>query len=210
MSIESVMPSNHLILCRPLLLLPSIFPSIRVFSNESVLRIRWSKYWSLSFSISPFNVVSLEKSKLRHSAGIRRLLFEGGSRRGLVEGEPCCRWGVGWDGVWHGALGLSKHLKRTSPSCLPPQASISPQSPGGRGHSPAAARGPLCLLTVSYVFFKKCLMHIQEYLYMLYLHTSRIILFCTLVWFGLLLERVKSEHFFTNVHLHVHIHIPLG
>ena len=53
MSIESVMPSNHLILCHPLLLLPSIFPSIRVFSNESVLCIRWPKYWSFSFSISP-------------------------------------------------------------------------------------------------------------------------------------------------------------
>ena len=55
MSIESVMPSNHLILCHPLLLLPSIFPSIRVFSNESALRIWWPKYWSFSFSISPFN-----------------------------------------------------------------------------------------------------------------------------------------------------------
>ena len=53
MSIESVMPSNHLILCRPLLLLPSIFPSIRVFSNESALLIRWPKDWSFSFSISP-------------------------------------------------------------------------------------------------------------------------------------------------------------
>ena len=53
MSIELVMPSNHLILCRPLLLLPSIFPSIRVFSNESALRIRWPKYWSFSFNISP-------------------------------------------------------------------------------------------------------------------------------------------------------------
>ena len=53
MSIELVMPSNHLILCPPLLLLPSIFPSIRVFSNESVLRIRWPKYWSFSFSIRP-------------------------------------------------------------------------------------------------------------------------------------------------------------
>ena len=51
-SIESVMPSNHLILCRPLLLLPSIFPSIRVFSNKSVLHIMWPKYWSFSFSIS--------------------------------------------------------------------------------------------------------------------------------------------------------------
>ena len=53
MSIESVMPSNHLILCRPLLFLPSIFPSVRVFSNESVLCIRWPKYWSFNFSISP-------------------------------------------------------------------------------------------------------------------------------------------------------------
>ena len=58
MSIELVMPSNHLILCRPLLLLPSIFPSIRVFSNESVLPIRWPKYWSFSFSISPYNEYS--------------------------------------------------------------------------------------------------------------------------------------------------------
>ena len=55
MSIELVMPSNHLILCRPLLLLPSIFPSIRVFSNESALRIRCPKYWSFSFNISPSN-----------------------------------------------------------------------------------------------------------------------------------------------------------
>ena len=55
MSVKSVMPSNHLILCRPLLLLPSIFPSIRVFSNESALCIRWPKYWSFSFNISPSN-----------------------------------------------------------------------------------------------------------------------------------------------------------
>ena len=54
-SIESVMPSNYLLLCRPLLLLPSIFPSIRVFSNESARRIRWPKYWSFSFNISPSN-----------------------------------------------------------------------------------------------------------------------------------------------------------
>ena len=57
-SIESVMPSKHLILCCPLLLLPSIFPSIRVFSNELALCIRWPKYWSFSFSISPSNVYS--------------------------------------------------------------------------------------------------------------------------------------------------------
>ena len=55
MSMESVMPSNHLILCRPLLLLPSIFPSIRVFSSESALHIRWPEYWSFSFTISPSN-----------------------------------------------------------------------------------------------------------------------------------------------------------
>ena len=58
MSTESVMPSNHLILCCPLLLLPSIFPSIRVFSNESVLHIRWPKYWNFSISLSPFNEYS--------------------------------------------------------------------------------------------------------------------------------------------------------
>ena len=58
MFIESVMPSNHLILCHPLLLLPSIFPSIRIFSNESILRIRWTKYWNCSFNISPSNEYS--------------------------------------------------------------------------------------------------------------------------------------------------------
>ena len=58
MSIKSVMPSNHLILCRPLIILPSIFPSIRVFSNDSVLPVRWPKYWSFSFSISPSNEYS--------------------------------------------------------------------------------------------------------------------------------------------------------
>ena len=58
LSIESVMPSNHLSLCHPLLLLPSVLPSIRVFSNESVLRIRWPKYWSFSYSISPSNEYS--------------------------------------------------------------------------------------------------------------------------------------------------------
>ena len=58
MSTESVMPSKHVILCHPLLLLPSTFPSIRVFSNESSLHIRWPKYWSVSFSISPSNAYS--------------------------------------------------------------------------------------------------------------------------------------------------------
>ena len=58
MSIQSVMPSNHLILCHPLILLPSVFPSIRVFSSDSVLHIRWPEYWSFSFSISPSNEYS--------------------------------------------------------------------------------------------------------------------------------------------------------
>ena len=58
MSIESVVPSNHIVLCHPLLLLPSVFPSIRVFSNESALCIRWPKFWSFSFSISPSNEYS--------------------------------------------------------------------------------------------------------------------------------------------------------
>ena len=58
MSIESVMPSNHLVFCHPLLIMPSVFPSIRVFSNESFLLIRWPKYWSFSFTISPSNEYS--------------------------------------------------------------------------------------------------------------------------------------------------------
>ena len=72
MSIESVMPSNHLILCHPLLLLPPIFPSIRVFSNESALCIRWPKYWSFSFSISPSN----EYSGLLGLTGLISLQFK--------------------------------------------------------------------------------------------------------------------------------------
>ena len=73
MSIESVMPSSHLILCRPLLLLSSIFPSIQVFSNESALRIRWPKYWSFIFNISPSN----------EHPGLIDLLWDG------LVGSPC-------------------------------------------------------------------------------------------------------------------------
>ena len=77
MSIELVMPSNHLILCRPLLLLPSILPSIRVFSNESALHIRWPKYWSSSFNISPSNehpgLISFRMHWLDHLS-VRRTL----------------------------------------------------------------------------------------------------------------------------------------
>ena len=79
MSVESVMPSNHLILCCPLLLLPSIFPSIRVFSNESALCIRWPNYWSFSFNISPSNehpgLISFRMDwlDLLHSKGLSRV-----------------------------------------------------------------------------------------------------------------------------------------
>ena len=77
LSIESVMPSNHLILCHPLLLPPSIFPSSRVLSNESVLRIRWPKYWSFSFSISPSNeylgLISFRMDWL-HLLAVQRIL----------------------------------------------------------------------------------------------------------------------------------------
>ena len=82
MSIESVMPSNHLILCRPLLLLPSVFPSIRVFFNESVLCMRWPKYWSFSFSISPSNEYSglisfrMDWLDLLEVQGILKSLFQ--------------------------------------------------------------------------------------------------------------------------------------
>ena len=76
-SVESVMPSNHLTLCRPLLLPPSIFPSIRVFTDESVLRIRWPKYWSFSFSISPSNdysgLISFRISS--QSKGLSKVFF---------------------------------------------------------------------------------------------------------------------------------------
>ena len=78
MSIKSVMPSNHLILCRSLLLLPSIFPSIRVFSNESVLRIRWPKYWSsVSASVLPVNIQCLFPLEL---TGLISLQYKGLSR----------------------------------------------------------------------------------------------------------------------------------
>ena len=90
MSIESVMPSNHLILCRPLLLLPSIFPSIRVFSNESALRIRWQKYWSFSFNISPSNehsgLISFRMDWLEVLAvqGTLKSLFQHHSSKALI------------------------------------------------------------------------------------------------------------------------------
>ena len=89
-SIESVMPSSHLILCRPLLLLPAMFPSIRVFSNESLLRIRWPMYWSFSFNISPSNehsgLISFRRDWLDLFAvqGILKSLLQHHSSKALI------------------------------------------------------------------------------------------------------------------------------
>ena len=129
-SITLVMPSNHLILCRPLLLLPSIFPSIRVFSNKSVLHIRWPKYWSFTFSINPSNehpglisfrmdwlnllaVQGTLKSPLQHHNSKASLLcsaffMEGPLQLRVKAGEgPNCEQSVGSAGQWGGdALGL--------------------------------------------------------------------------------------------------------
>ena len=92
MSIESVMPSNHLILCHPLLLPPSIFPSIRVFSSESVLRIRWPKYWNFSFSISPsseysgLNSFRMDWFDLLAAPGtLKNLLQHHGSKESILQ-----------------------------------------------------------------------------------------------------------------------------
>ena len=94
MSIESVMPSNHLILCRPLLLLPSIFPSTKVFSNESALCIRWPKYWSFSFNISPSNEysgpISFRMDWLDHLAvqgTLKSLLQHHSSKASILRGS---------------------------------------------------------------------------------------------------------------------------
>ena len=96
MSIESVMPANHLILCHSLLFIPSIFPRIKVFSKESVLRIRWPKYWSFSFSISPSNeysgLISFRMDRLQsmdslQSKGCSRVLQHHSSKASILQ---CC------------------------------------------------------------------------------------------------------------------------
>ena len=89
MSIESVMPSNHLILCRPLLLLTSIFPSIRVFSNESALHIRWPKCWSFSFNINPSNehpgLISFRLDLLAVQGTLKSLLQHHSSKASILQ-----------------------------------------------------------------------------------------------------------------------------
>ena len=87
LSIESVMPSNHLVLCCPLLLLPSIFPSIRFFSNELAVRIRWPKYWSFSFSISPSNEYS---GLISFWIDWIDLLAVQGTLKSLLQHHCCC------------------------------------------------------------------------------------------------------------------------
>ena len=95
MSIESVMPSNHLILCHPFLLLPLIFPSLRVFSNESVLRIRWSKIWGFSFNISPSNEYSglisfkIDWFDLAVQGTLKRLLQHHSSKASILWHSNC-------------------------------------------------------------------------------------------------------------------------
>ena len=98
MSIELVMPSNHLILCRPLFLLPSIFPSIRVFSKESVLCIRWPKYWSFSFSISPSNEYSGLISGTKIGFPSPFSVFHWLAMFQMVDTPPACVRQWGWWG----------------------------------------------------------------------------------------------------------------
>ena len=104
MSIESVMPSSHLILCRPLLLLPSIFPSIRVFSNESALHIRWPKYWSFSFNIILFNehsgLISFRMDWLD-------LLAVGSLKRLQPTLKPAFQWSQFFLRCWEGSYSVS-------------------------------------------------------------------------------------------------------
>ena len=107
MSIESVMPSSHLILCCPLFLLPPVPPSIRVFSNESALCLRWPKYWSFSFSIIPskehwnmYNIIYEMNCQSRFNAWDRVL------RAGALGGP----WGMGWGGRWEGDSECETHV----------------------------------------------------------------------------------------------------
>ena len=100
MSIESLMPSNHPVLCHPLLLLPSIFPSIRVFSNDSIVLIRWPKYWSFSFNIRPSSEYSglisfdllASSSRVFSITAIWKHQFFGGTQPSLWSSSHICTW----------------------------------------------------------------------------------------------------------------------
>ena len=110
MSVELVMPSNHLFLCCPLLLLPSMFPSIRVFQNESVLHIRWPKYWSFSFNISPSNEYSGLISFRMDWLDV--LAVQGTFKRGHFRGGYFTMQGPPWQ-----SLGKSLHVSPQDKSC---------------------------------------------------------------------------------------------
>ena len=136
--IESVMPSNHLILCRPLLLLLSIFPSIRVFSNESVLPIRWPKYWRFSFSISPSNeysgLISFRVNPKRfslislQSKGVSSV-FSNSTWYLLFQTCPTPALGSAWGHKGSQASGGARHILRPSP----PGAVVEAQWAGNTG-----------------------------------------------------------------------------
>ena len=102
MSVESVMPFNHLILCCPLFLLPSVFPSIRVFSNESVLHIRWPKYWSFSFNINPSNEHSglisfrIDLFDLAVQGALKSLLQNHNSKSSVLQCSAFFPWRRAW------------------------------------------------------------------------------------------------------------------
>ena len=129
MSIESVMPSNHLILCHPLLLLPLIFPSIRVFPSESILHIRGPKYWSFSFSISPSNeysrLISFRMNWLDLLAvqGTLKSLLQHHSSKASV---LCIRW----PNYWSFSLSISPSGKYSKLICLELNVLITLQSKG--------------------------------------------------------------------------------
>ena len=109
MSIESVMLSNHLILCRPLLLPPSIFPSIRVFSDESILHIRWPKYWNFSFSISPSNEWEVVSTQFQSNANLSNLSPKFGLKVGMQPNS-------GWKDVRRAVRSLEKAMSYSTGS----------------------------------------------------------------------------------------------
>ena len=123
MSIESLMSSNHLILCHPLLLPPSIFPSIRVFSKESVLCIRWPKYWSFSFSISPSKEYSGLKNIWQRSWPTKSIVYALWPflKKKNVFCRPCS-----WQVSAGAELLLPPFHRRKAPGCFTPQALLLP------------------------------------------------------------------------------------
>ena len=137
MSIELVMPSNHLILCRPLLLLPSIFPSIRVFSNEPVLHIRWPKYWSFSFNINPSNdnsgLIPFRMDWLDLLAVQGTLKSQNSLMDSDGEGEG--------EKIWENGIETCKIscMKRVASPCDPQKSPDTPGSPEGNTEGPGTA-----------------------------------------------------------------------